>query len=193
LDPAAAAGVIDFTGQHRSLPAAGTLEDYVDKIGMIVVASGQYSPLSDSDAVNINESLPTVQLASTRGDKRVFGVISDSEEASNPERHYSAGCFTSAYEKREGDHRLIINSLGEGAIWVSDINDNLENGDYITSCEISGYGMKQDDDLLHNYTVAKITQDCNFDLSSSGYECKEIEFSGSTHKVAFVGCTYHCG
>lgn len=193
LSPASAAGLIDFTGQHRSSLAVGALEDYADKVGMIVVASGQYSPLSDSDAVNINESLPTVQLASTRGDKRVFGVISDSEEASNPERHYSAGCFTSAYEKREGDHRLIINSLGEGAIWVSDINDNLENGDYITSCEISGYGMKQDDDLLHNYTVAKITQDCNFDLSSSGYECKEIEFSGSTHKVAFVGCTYHCG
>ena len=46
--------------------------------------------------------------------------------------------------------------------------------------------MKQDDDILHNYTVAKVTQDVDF---------------GSSHaitlphgmKAMFVGCTYHCG
>jgi hypothetical protein len=27
---------------------------------------------------------------------------------------------------------------------------------------LSGYGTKQDDDILHNYTVAKITMDCDF-------------------------------
>ena len=43
-----------------------------------------------------------------------------------------------------------------------DKNGNLESGDYITSCTIPGYGMKQNDDILHNYTVAKITMDCNF-------------------------------
>jgi hypothetical protein len=45
---------------------------------------------------------------------------------------------------------------------VSDYNGNLENGDYITTSPIPGIGMKQDDDLLHNYTVAKITMDCDF-------------------------------
>ena len=53
--------------------------------------------------------------------------------------------------------------------------------------------MKQADDLLHNYTVAKITQDCDFDLSSLDYICEEFTFSGSTYRKAFVGCTYHCG
>ena len=53
--------------------------------------------------------------------------------------------------------------------------------------------MKQDDDLLHNYTVAKITCDCNFDLESSIYDCEEFEINGSTYRKAFVGCTYHCG
>ena len=47
--------------------------------------------------------------------------------------------------------------------------------------------MKQDDDLLHNYTVAKITQDCDF---SSGYD---ITYNGQTYKYKLVGCTYHCG
>ncbi len=34
-------------------------------------------------------------------------------------------------------------------------NGNIENGDYITSSDYLGYGEQQDDDLLHNYTVAK--------------------------------------
>ena len=70
---------------------------------------------------------------------------------------------------------------------------NLENGDYITTCEIPGLGMKQDDDLLHNYTVAKITQDCDFRINASNYNVVEFEYSGSTYRKAFVGCTYHCG
>ena len=89
--------------------------------------------------------------------------------------------------------RYEINSLGEGGIWVSDIAGDLENGDYICSSNIPGYGMKQDDDILRNYTVAKITQDCMFDLESTDYDCKEVEHDGIVYKVAFVGCTYHCG
>ena len=38
----------------------------------------------------------------------------------------------------------------------------MESGDYITTSNIPGYGEKQDDDILHNYTVAKITMDCDF-------------------------------
>ena len=52
--------------------------------------------------------------------------------------------------------------MGEGGIWVCNKNGNLENGDYITSSTVAGYGQKQNDDLLHNYTVAKITTDCDF-------------------------------
>ncbi len=41
-----------------------------------------------------------------------------------------------------------------------------------------GKGMKQDDDLLHNYTVAKSLEDVSF---SNPSEVKQIS------------CTYHCG
>lgn len=57
----------------------------------------------------------------------------------------------------------LTNSVGEGGIWVCNVNGNLQNGDYITSSNLAGYGMKQDDDILHSYTVAKILMDCNFD------------------------------
>ena len=76
---------------------------------------------------------------------------------------------------------------------MCNINGNLENGDYITTCEVPGYGMLQDDDLLHNYTVAKITQDCTFELDNPNYDCVEFEHEGQTYRKAFVGCTYHCG
>ena len=50
---------------------------------------------------------------------------------------------------------VYINGIGEGAIWIVNTNGNLENGDYIQSSDIIGHGEKQDDDFLHNYTVAK--------------------------------------
>jgi hypothetical protein len=55
-----------------------------------------------------------------------------------------------------------VNSLGEGGIWVTNKSGNFENGDYITSSSVPGYGQRQDDDLLHNYSVAKITTNCGF-------------------------------
>ena len=42
------------------------------------------------------------------------------------------------------------------------MNGPLEAGDYITTCKLSGYETKQSDDILHIYTVAKITMDCDF-------------------------------
>ena len=87
--------------------------------------------------------------------------------------------------------RIIVNSVGEGGILVSNYNGDLENGDYVTTCPLEGLGMKQDDDLLHNYTVAKVTQDVTFLYGDP--DVKEITYNGQTYKYKFVGCTYHCG
>ena len=57
-------------------------------------------------------------------------------------------------------------------------------------CDYLGYGEKQDDDLLHNYTVAKATIDCDFVLDSPYYNCLELN---DNIKIAFISCTYHCG
>jgi len=183
---------IDFTGQHRSVTTdIGQLED--GGIGLIVVATGDYQSLSGTSDIDINEALPKATLSSIRNQKSVFGVISDREDDSSSTREYWVGNFVNVYNKAPGDNRLVINSLGEGAIWICNINGALENGDFITSCEVPGYGMRQDDDLMHNYTVAKITCDCDFDLSSTAYLCQEFEFNGTVYRRAFVGCTYHCG
>ena len=130
-------------------------------------------------------------MCATEKSKKVFGV-SWRFELKDEQQDDHHGNIASTMGKVEKD-RLLVNSLGEGAIWISNYNGNLENGDYITTSVIPGIGMKQDDDLLHNYTVAKITQDCNFNTSSSTYDCETFTHNGTTYKKAFVGCTYHCG
>jgi hypothetical protein len=62
----------------------------------------------------------------------------------------------------KGDKRIIINSLGEGSIWISNYNGNIENGDYLTSSDIPGIAMRQNSEFLANYTVAKATCSVNF-------------------------------
>ena len=175
-----------FTGQHRCIGNSGmTAAQYGAMIGYIVRADGKYNNISDNGtSANINESLPVIELSDSDNDKRVFGVISSHEDN---EREYQQGTFVSVYDIPKDDERVIINSLGEGAVWVTNINGNLENGDYITTSTAAGLGQKQDDDILHSYTVAKITQDCDF---SGG---TDFEHNGQTYKKQFVGCTYHCG
>jgi hypothetical protein len=183
-----------FTGQHKS-HFIGNNSDI--KEGLIVSSFGEYDNVSFEEYGNelrnkptIDEAVPKVTLSSVRKDKKAFGIISKKSNNSK----YSNPIFPENGLKTQFlENRYEINSLGEGGIWVCNINGNLENGDYITTCEIAGYGMKQDDDLLHNYTVAKITCDCNFDLNNSIYVCEEFEFNGNIYKRAFVGCTYHCG
>ena len=182
---------ITFTGQHRN--KSDNLSLYTDSsIGLIVASVGEFSNLDGHNGITINESLPKVELTSQRNQKSAFGVISNAEDKSDGRLH-SSGKLTSMYTILENDERLIVNSLGEGGIWVCNINGNLENGDYITSCEVAGFGMKQDSEFLANYTVAKITCDCDFDLNSSIYICEEFEWEGQVYRKAFVGCTYHCG
>jgi len=179
-----------FTGQHLNLPSTGNVSDYNDKIGYIVVSTGIYNNVNSNHVEvttpTINEALPKVKLSDRSNDKRVFGVISNVDDPNEGIRNEMRGNTISFITKL--DDRLIINSLGEGAIMVSNINGNLENGDYITTSAIEGLGMKQDDDLLHNYTVAKITQDCDFSSDTT-----DVTHDGQTYKMKLVGCTYHCG
>jgi hypothetical protein len=179
---------IDFTGQHRSQmdtpeKTISVINNINDYIGIIVSSNGEYI----DDNVEINEALPKVILSNINNDKKVYGVISEAEDLEKENREYKQGTFVTVIKKQEGDDRIIINSLGEGGIWVSNVNGNFENGDYITTTELlEGYGAKQNDDILHNYTVAKITQDEDFKDMTNGRVINGI-------KCKFVGCTYHCG
>ena len=137
--------IYDFTGSH------GNNNNFnfnvnIDYNGLIVSCTDQYINKDYSMKPKISESLPLTKLTTIENDKAVFGVVAYQEDAS-----YNINKFK-------------VNSLGEGGIWVTNKNGNIEIGDYISSSIITGYGQKQNDDLLHNYTVAKITCNCEFSL-----------------------------
>jgi hypothetical protein len=171
--------VTSFTGQHKCVP-----EEPVDK-GLIVSAKkNQFVKLNGSldtgkSAITIDESLPVVSLSNVAKDKACFGVVSSTEEANTFYRvETTNGGVISYIPKTLGDNRAIVNSVGEGAIWVVNTNGSLEAGDYITTSNVAGYGQKQDDDTLHNYTVAKITMDCDFTGSNVAVQTIKREETG---------------
>jgi hypothetical protein len=157
---------MNFTGQHRTFVKDVPIQQLEDKEGLIVSADqNEFIRMSGgiargNEAITTNESLPIVSFSTKSNDKKCFGVVSTTEDPENRVEVY--GNFASNMHKELGDTRVYINSVGEGAIWVTNINGPLESGDYITTSNVTGYGQRQDDDILHNYTVAKITMDCDF-------------------------------
>jgi hypothetical protein len=198
-------GTPGFTAQHPNKPLNPLIaENRNDYIGLLVSALGTYNSrryidgvaieLTGEEAMNINECLPVVDITTVDKDKKVYGVIT------NFQNDFYDGSGNPVLDSSMLDTgngltgRIRINNGGEGAVWITNINGNLENGDYICSSAIPGYGRKQDDDLLHNYTVGKITMDCDFQLDNGGkYRCEEITHDGTTYRRAFVGCSYLCG
>jgi len=172
---------VPSTGSFTDVNISGTLTNFTGShivnfnnvysnsyIGLIVntLNNLNYEP-------NINNNIVNVELSSNTKSPSVFGIIS---------RYYDGS-------------KIIVNSIGEGSIWICNLNGNLNNGDYIQTSNILGLGEKQDNNLLHNYTVAKILHDCDFDLNNKYYNCKKIFDSKQhiTYLKAFVACSYHCG
>jgi hypothetical protein len=157
---------MNFTGQHRTFIKDTPFTRAPDLEGLIVSANNnKYIKMTGgievgSNAITTNESLPVVSLSTKVNDKKCFGIISASEDPE--ERNDRCGNFVTPFEKELGDTRVYINSVGEGAMWVVNTAGPLESGDYVTTSNVAGYGQRQDDDVLHNYTVAKITMDCDF-------------------------------
>jgi hypothetical protein len=190
-----------FTGQHGNVCVTSTITKATlkDFVGLIVSSADEGyvsldasgNPIIGSNAIWTTEALPKIKLTEKDKDKAVWGVLTNHKN----ESRNTDGTWDTDDTTEWGDslgERFRVNGLGEGAIWITNINGPLENGDYICSSVIPGYGRRQDDDLLHNYTVAKITMSCDFTLDQSNYRCEEMEWNGSTFLKAYVGCTYHC-
>ena len=123
---------------------------------------GDAAFVTGAEAITTNDALPVLSLATRTRDKSVFGVVSlvaNYDPAPDP---------TPAQVARgaeQGDCRAEINAVGEGGLWVCDLNGPLQAGDYVTTAggPMPGYCMRQDEPFLGNFTVAKVTMDCDFD------------------------------
>ena len=75
-------------------------------------------------------------------------------------------------------YSAIINAIGEGQINVCGENGNIAVGDLIVTSSTAGKGMKQADDLIRSYTVAKARE--------------AVTFSSPTD-VQMIACIYVSG
>ena len=157
---------LDFTGQHKAKPKEDSLyKNLKQYVGRIVSSTGEISSLvrdasgnkmsvkTGKEGISINEAIPMIELCDLNNDPRCCGVITaELDEHNDGEKHFKQGSFTSVIHAPIEDKRLTINQVGEGSIWVCNANGNIQNGDFITTCDIGegGYGAKQSDDLLHN-------------------------------------------
>lgn len=166
-----------FTGAHEVKLSQDFPEDV--KTGMIVSVTGETSVRRQADgSVSISSTLPTVSLSHRARDKAVFGVLVG--VSGLPPGHW--------YQTQAGERFATVNALGEGRVWVSNISGEIEVGDYITTSSVPGYGQKQDDDLLHSYTLGKAIESVDWDSVVS-----TIEFDGQMFKVYLIAVVYTSG
>jgi hypothetical protein len=73
---------------------------------------------------------------------------------------------------------IVVNALGEGLVNVCGEGGDIAVGDLIVTSSVAGKGMKQSDDIVRSYTVAKARESVTFTDASD---------------IRQVACIYLCG
>jgi hypothetical protein len=174
---AANAGYGPFTGAHEVKFAENVQEGIVP--GMIVSVTGETAARSNEEGkISLSSTLPTVTVSTKAMDKTVFGVIVS--EGPLPKDHW--------YEAQQGESFGVVNAVGEGRVWVTDINGEIQAGDYITTSPVPGYGQMQNDDLLHSYTLGKAIETIDW-----GQVTDTVQHEGKTYKRYLMAVVYASG
>ena len=87
------------------------------------------------------------------------------------ENGVSISVIDPVYSDIDNYNKVIFNALGEGLINVCGEGGSIEVGDLIVTSSIAGKGMKQADDIIRGYTVAKARESVTF---NSPDEIKQI-------------------
>jgi hypothetical protein len=154
--------LISFTGQHICFPEGPMGQGLVVSANKNKYVSLNGSLTTGTSAIKSSEALPVVSLSNVANDPSVFGVV-DHFEQSGTTRSQTSGGTVIRQDKESGDNRVIVNSLGEGAIWVANTNGNVVSGDFLTTSHLPGYAQRQEGHIFKSYTVAKSTMDCDFE------------------------------
>jgi Family of unknown function (DUF6519) len=148
------------------------------KPGLLVSVTGEAKQRQyENGNQDLSTTLPTVKPAATRNHNKLIGVFLGLHSLHD---HW--------YNLQEGEQLAIVNALGTGRVWVSNINGEVNAGDYITSSEIPGYGMKQEDDILHNYTLGKAIEDVDWSQVT-----ETVSLNGADYKIHLIGVIYTSG
>jgi hypothetical protein len=141
----------NFSGSHQaSLPA----EQAKEKLSYGTVMRLRESR---SDPSRFGQADYVVEPSSKPYDKAVFGV------------------YAGNAAKRQGFHNII--AVGDGYILVSKTGGDIEVGAYLARSGVRGHAMKQADDRLHGYTIAKAQE--------------PVYWAKEKSDTKLIACTFH--
>ena len=143
-----------FTAGHVGTVADSSAHEY----GVLLKVTGIENDLESSN--KSRQVTYTFEKTTVAADKAAFGVYAGDYNCDDtrPDLH-------------------LVNALGDGHVYVCSEGGDISIGDYICSSNVDGYGMKQSDDLLHNYTVAKAIE--------------AVSWSQESGTTKLIACTYH--
>ena len=182
---AANGDLIDFYDGNGDLQ--GTISFNAGTVTYGSFTGDHYAQILDSSTNKIYGTIVKIVQATTVSNrKNVDYIVEKTTFMKDPA---VLGVFASSFEAHTNKSSLenlhSIFSLGDGHILVTDQGGNISIGDYICSSDYPGHGMKQDDNILRSYTVAKSTYAIDF----STLEVDPI----NGFKSVLISCTYHCG
>ena len=147
--------------------------------GLIVSVTGDTETDRKTDgSAFFTRVLPSVKLSDTSNDKSVLGIIVS--ELNLHSDHW--------YKAKESERFGAVNSIGKGKVWVTDLNGEIQAGDYITTSPIPGFGQRQDDDLLHSYTVGKAIESVDWESV-----VQTVEFEGREIRIYLIAIMHTTG
>ena len=160
-----------FTGSHDGLVAKGA----------VLVEGDIVMDVSVFNKQNISNTI-CVNAAATLMSPAAVGVLVSSSpipsEEDLPAGLNGADAGTIATALADYD-RIVFNAVGEGQVNVVKEGGDIAIGDYITVSSTLGKGMKQADDITHNYTVAKARE--------------AATWAAEDTSVKMIACIYLCG
>jgi hypothetical protein len=176
-----------FTGAHDTLIKKGE----VPNIGDILVDTGiaVKKNLSNTISYSTKSTMPLQKGSCGVMAKapEAFGTImlptalrEDDFVSIGPDgKEVTTQTYCREYDQIRRTHNLAaMNAVGEGQVNVCGEGGDLVIGDLIVTSSMAGKGMRQTDDLIRSYTIAKVRENVTFE---------------SPEEVRMVACIYLCG
>jgi Putative phage tail protein len=155
-----------FTGGHDGLTSAYSAA----LVGDIIV---------DQEIIerkNVSNTIFMVDRSTLPSQRGVVGVLC----TRSPVMSGSVPAAMDTVDQYVGTHdRVTFNAVGEGQINVVNEGGDFAVGDLIVSSSTPGKGMRQSDDIVRSYTVAKIRE--------------SVQWNPGDPPVKMVACIYLCG
>jgi len=160
----AADGFTAFTGAHESLIDKNSAWEPGD---IVIDKAIIHAP-------DVNNATSEIELSFVPCQKGAFGVITESR----PLDQYVLVGYADWWHYEPTHLVATVNGVGEGKINVCGEAGAIEKGDLIVTSSMPGKGMRQSDDLVRSYTVARARESVQFDDPT---------------QVRQIACVYLCG